>query len=45
MTEGKPKPDVDVINPRYAGAKPEMVARALLRSVVEKRQEPEKSKE
>ena len=26
----KEKPDIEVINPRYAGATPEMVGRALL---------------
>ena len=31
MTE-RPKPEIEVINPRYAGATPEMVALALLRS-------------
>lgn len=45
MTESKPKPNVEVINPRYAGVTPEMVARALLRPVQERRQEPEMSNE
>ena len=29
----KQKPEIEIRNPRYAGAKPEMVARALLRPV------------
>lgn len=36
MTDDKnrrsPPPEVEVLNPRYAGATPEMVARALLQT-------------
>ena len=31
-----PRPEPEILNPRYAGATPEMVARALLRHGVEK---------
>lgn len=42
MTE-KPRPEPETLNPRYAGASPQMVARALLRRKVEKQSGDAKS--
>ena len=39
--EPKPEPEPEIINPNYAGATPEMVARALLRWESETREQDE----
>ena len=44
MTANKPKPaKPQVLNPRYAGATPEMVGRALLKPIRQAKRKPQKA--
>ena len=43
MTDKPKKPEINVENPMYAGATPDMVARALLRPSNKRRKNPRKA--